>query len=120
MAAFPALKTGAVAQYPLERRVAFSTAIYRFVDGAEQRMPRYSARLHQWKINLSLLDESELTVLGEFFEAHGGRAGAFTFTDPWDGTMYSNCSFDSDQAVFAFAGVSRGETTVTVRENRVG
>jgi len=119
VATFPTLKTGAIAQYPLERKTVFSTAIFRFVDGAEQRMPRYSSRLHQWKINLSLLDESELAALGDFFEAQGGRAGVFTFTDPWDGTVYPNCSFDSDQAVFSFSGISRGEAVIAVRENRV-
>ncbi len=120
MATFPALKTGAVAQYPLKRTTVFSTAIFRFVDGAEQRMPRYATRLHRWKIDLNLLDESEVTALGDFFAAQGGRAGVFSFTDPWDGTVYSNCSFDADEAAFTFAGVSRGGTSLTVKENRIG
>ena len=120
MATFPALKTGAVAQYPLERTTVFSTAIFRFVDGAEQRMPRYATRLHRWKIDLSLLDESELATLGDFFAVQGGRAGVFSFTDPWDGTVYSNCSFDADQATFTLAAASRGETVLAVKENRIG
>jgi hypothetical protein len=120
VAAFPALKTGAIGQYPLERMTAFSTAIFRFLDGGEQRLPRYANRLRWWKIDLSLLDESELTALSDFFVAQGGRSGTFSFTDPWDGTVYSNCSFDADQAVFSFTAAARGETSVTVKENRIG
>ena len=117
MANFPTLKTGAIAQYPLERANSFSNAVYRFVDGGEQRIPRRGASLRRWKIALQLLDESELTALSDFFEAQGGCAGTFSFTDPWDGTVYSHCRFDSDAAVFRAAGVSRGETALVVREH---
>lgn len=116
MANFPVLKTGVIAQYPLERTTSYSNAVYRFVDGGEQRIPRRGASLRRWKIDLRLLDESELTALNDFFEVQGGRAGTFSFADPWDGTVHTNCRFDSDAAVFRAAGVSRGETALVVRE----
>ncbi len=34
MATFPVLKTGAAAQYPLDRGVRFSTQAVRFMDGS--------------------------------------------------------------------------------------
>jgi phage-related protein len=118
MANFPALKTGAVAQYPADRTRQFSTQVFRFLDGSEQRFPGYGAALRQWTIRLDLLDEAELSNLQEFFLSEEGRAGSFTFTDPWDGTVYSNCSFGSDTLAMQFQGPQNGVTQVTVKENR--
>lgn len=118
MANFPALKTGAVAQYGSDRSRQFSTQVLRFIDGSEQRFPGYGAPLLQWVIRLDLLDESELENLEQFFEDEGGRAGNFSFTDPWDGTVYANCSFGSDDLALQFEDVARGKTQVTVKENR--
>ena len=118
MATFPTLKTGAVAQYSSDRARGFSTQVLRFLDGSEQRFSNYGSQLRRWAIRLSLLDESELVNLEQFFESQGGRAGAFSFTDPWDGTVYPNCSFDSDNLTLGYSRVSRGTTSVTVKENR--
>jgi phage-related protein len=118
MASFPVLKTGAVAQYGSDRSRKFSTQVVRFLDGSEQRFPGYGAALMQWVIRLESLDESELTNLEQFFEDLGGRAGTFSFTDPWDGTVYASCSFGSDELALGFEEVARGKTQVTVKENR--
>ena len=118
MANFPALKTGAFAQYPSDRSRQFSTSAYRFIDGTEQRFPIYGTALRQWTIRLDLLDESELATLEQFFVEQGGRVGTFSFTDPFDGTVVPSCSFESDTAVFDYAGAGRGAAMVTVGENR--
>jgi len=116
MANFPALKTGAVAQYPSDRSQNFSTQVFRFVDGSEQRFPAYAASLRRWVIRLDLLDESELTALQDFFVSEGGRAGMFSFTDPFDSTVYASCSFDADELDLTFGGPQAGQATVTIRE----
>lgn len=118
MAAFPTLKTGVVAQYGADRTRSFSTQVFRFVDGSEQRFPGYGSQLRRWTIRLSLLDESELTQLEQFFIDQGGRSGTFTFTDPWDGVVYPSCSFEADTLTLGFEEVARGQTSVTVKENR--
>lgn len=118
MAIFPTLKTGAVAQYGSDRSRRFSTQVLRFLDGSEQRFPGYGSSLLRWVIRLDLLDESELEDLEQFFEDEGGRAGSFSFTDPWDGTVYANCSFDSDDLQLQFQGLARGKTQLVVKENR--
>ncbi|HEV2198539.1 MAG TPA: DUF2460 domain-containing protein [Bryobacteraceae bacterium] len=118
MANFPALKTGAIAQYPADRARLFSTGSHRFLDGAEQRFPRYGAPLRRWTIRLDLLDEAELAVLEQFFVSQGGRAGTFAFTDPWDGTVCPSCSFDSDAGLFEYRETGRAAAIVTIRENR--
>lgn len=118
MASFPALKTGVVAQYGSDRSRRFATQVLRFVDGSEQRFPGFGTPLMQWVIRLDLLDEAELANLEQFFEDEGGRAGTFSFTDPWDGTVYASCSFGSDELALEFQEVARGKTQLTVKENR--
>jgi hypothetical protein len=63
VATFPTLKTGAVAQYGSSRTRGFSTQVFRFLDGSEQRFQDYGAPLRRWTIRLSLLDEAELNAL---------------------------------------------------------
>ena len=118
MASFPTLKSGVVAQYPSDRSRSFSTRVLRFLDGSEQRLPGYGTPLRRWSIQLDLLDESELANLEQFFESEGGRAQTFSFTDPWDGTVYPSCSFDSDTLALLYRGQALGKTSVVVKENR--
>ncbi len=117
MSTFPTLKTGAVMQYPAPRGVAFSTTALQFVDGTEQRFRNYQAPLHKWVIQLSLLDQSELHQLQEFFRSNVGSAGNFAFTDPRDGTNYASCSLGSDSMTAVLVGEWNGETSLTVMEN---
>jgi hypothetical protein len=116
---FPVLKTGAVMQYPAKRTLQFNTDTIRFLDGTEQRFRDNPSVLHQWTIQLDLLDESELDTLDQFFLTNQGRFGSFSFTDPWDGTVYPNCSLAGDTFGFQLRAEMRGKTSLTVRENRV-
>ena len=118
MASFPLLKTGAVTQYGSDRVGAFSTQVFRFVDGSEQRFPAYGTALHRWVIRVELLDEGELTEISDLFLSVGGRAGTFSFTDPWDGTVYASCRFDSDLLDSGFADFARGRSVVGISEVR--
>ena len=118
MADFPALKTGAVAQYPSDRSRGFSTQVLRFLDGKEQRFRGYGTPLRRWLIRLEQLDEAELAGLEQFFVEQGGRAGIFAFTDPWDATVYATCSFEGDSMTAEYRGRGDGGTSVVVKENR--
>ena len=115
---FPLLKTGAVMQYPAKRILRFKTDTIRFLDGSEQRFRDNPSVLHQWTIQLDLLDESELAALDAFFVSDQGRFGNFSFTDPWDGTVYPNCSLGGDTFGFQLRGEMQGKTKLTVRQNR--
>lgn len=116
---FPTLKTGAVLQYPAKRTLKFNTDAIRFVDGSEQRFRESPSVLHQWTIQLGLLDEAELAALDQFFVTNQGRFGSFSFTDPWDGTVYPDCSLGEDEFGFQLSGEMRAKTVLTVCENRV-
>lgn len=117
MSAFPTLKTGAVTQYPSQRSVQFATVALQFLDGTEQRFRGYHAPLHQWVIQLSLLDQSEVQQLQEFFRALDSQAENFTFTDPWDGTTYTSCSFTQDEMTVVLASEWNASTVLTIQEN---
>jgi len=118
VASFPALKTGAVAQYPSDRARRYSTQVLRFLDGSEQRFAEFGAPLKRWLIRLELLDETELAGIEDFFVEQGGQAETFTFTDPWDGTVYANCSFEGDTMTAVYRGQGDGAASVVVKENR--
>ena len=118
MISFPTLKSGVVAQYPAQRSVSKTTWIGHFVDGSEQRFRNEAAPLHRWTINLSLLTEAEVVALREFIVNMSGRFESFSFTDPWDGTAYPNCSLDSDSNAVEWLSENNARTKLTIRENR--
>jgi hypothetical protein len=117
MATFPKLKTNAIAQYPVARRAQFQNQTVRFVDGSEQRYRDSGGARLQWDIQLSELDEGELAAIEEFFLASQGAFGSFTFTDPWDGQVYTNCSVAADELALATVAEMRGSTKLTVVRN---
>ena len=118
MSDFPALNTGAVMQYPAQRAAQFSTQVLRFVDGTEQRFPGYGALLRRWIIRFDQLTEDEMNRIASFYTIQAGAAGTFSFTDPWDGTVYSSCSFENDQMTVGLNGENQLKTTLTIRANR--
>src|SRR5215471_6312039 len=118
MAMFPSLKTGAVAQYPLTRRVTFQNQSLTFVDGTQQRYRDGAAVRLRWEIRLQDLDDGELAAVEELFLASQGTFGSFTFTDPEDGTRYENCSFESDRLDVISLEEMRGSTQLFVVQNR--
>jgi hypothetical protein len=118
MATFPILKTNAVAQYPAGRTIQFQNQALRFLDGVEQRYRDSAGPRHRWVIQLNELDEGEMADLEAFFTTNQGRFASFAFTDPWDGTQYSNCSVESDEMDLTAMGEMRGKTSVVIVENR--
>ena len=118
MLEFPTLRTGAVIQYPASRAVAYSTAVLRFVGGKEQRFSESGSGLRKWIIPLSLLTEDELATIEDFIATSLGRFGTFTFSDPWDGTQYENCTLDADENTVEHSALSRGRAILVLREGR--
>lgn len=118
MADFPLLKSGAIAQYPVQARRSHSTRVLEFVDGGEQRFRNYAEPLRRWVIRLELLTETELKELENFFRTQAGRQQQFSFLDPLTNATVENCSFDSDSIDLTLTGFDQGRTTITIRENR--
>ena len=116
MPVFPLLKTGAVAQYPLDRTSAYLTGSVQFLNGTVQTFPVYSGPLRKWSIQLANLDESEMDAVISFAEAVEGSV--FSFTDPVTGATVQRCIISGDRFD---AGMERdlvGTATLTIEEVR--
>lgn len=118
MADFPLLKTGAIAQYPVERTAHRRTVVLTYVDGGQQSYRDDAGTQREWRIQLRLLDEDETAALERFFLEQKGTYGRFSFTDPWDGTVYPDCSFADDTALFHYESPLRSKASLTVKQNR--
>lgn len=118
-AAFPTLKTGAVAQYPATEALQFASFVVRFLDGGDQRYRQFPAPLRSWVIKLDMLDETELNRLEQFFLAQEGSFGTFSFVDPWTQTTFPNCSLNQNTIQYAAQGEMQGAAQLVVVENRV-
>ena len=117
MVTFPRLSTGAVTQYPSGRRLQYATSVTRFVDGSEQRFREFKGPAKSWAVMLHKLSASEARAVELFFLQMQGQFSSFSFTDPWDGTEYGDCSFDQD----TLSAVTRSEATtqshLVIRKN---
>jgi hypothetical protein len=114
MATFPVLKTGAVAQYPLDRGVRFSTQAVRFMDGSQQRFPLYGTGLRRWTLKLDLLDEDELAAMIAFVEQQG--SAVFAFIDPTTGDNVATCVIADQQFDATMNREMSGSSTIVIEE----
>jgi hypothetical protein len=119
MAAFPRVGNRAVAQYPSARRVESSTTVLEYLDGTEQRFRNRAAPATHWLIRLSDVPAEELVAIEVFFLEQQGQYGSFSFTDPWDGTEYPDCSFESDELHADSFAEGRSSTTLIIKNNQV-
>src|SRR5258708_3829781 len=117
MSTFPALKTGAIIQFPASRALDFTTDVIQFIDGAEQRFRDYGQPYRRWMIRLDLLDETEIQSTRAFVQENG-TAGLFSFTDPWDGTVYPTCRIEGTGLLDQLNGPAQGATSLTILQCR--
>ena len=114
MAAFPILQSGAVAQYPLRHSIIYPVFRHRFLDQRQQCFSVARSPRRQWQVQLSLLSERELGEIVSFLEAVRGRQISFSFTDPHDGTVHTNCVLDGDEWGIEEIDLVNGRTTLIV------
>jgi hypothetical protein len=119
MSSFPLLSTDAVAQYPSSRLLEFSTGVLRFVDGAEQRYRNFHQPTRRWVLRLHKAGIEELQAIEDFFVSRQGQTGSFSFTDPWDGVTYPDCSFDGDEVSMRLEDEGHSASTIVIRNNQV-
>ncbi|MBK5293261.1 MAG: DUF2460 domain-containing protein [Acidobacteriia bacterium] len=104
-------------QYPAWKTARFSTQVQKFLDGSEQRYRDQKRGLKKWTIALSLLNEGEVSELVRFFESSQGQAGSFEFFDPWEETVYPDCSFENAEVVTDYAATGDCRLVLKVAEN---
>ena len=114
MPAFPTLKSGAQAQYPLEVRTSFGTQSVHFLDGSRQNYRLFGRPMRRWRIELDLLDEQELSNLSAFVDQQQGVP--FAFPDPVSGTSVGNCVLSADGLLITVKDELRGKALLFVEE----
>lgn len=113
---FPALSSGAVAQYPVAMATGQNAQVIRFLDGTDQRYLQQGRFFRSWEIQLNLLNEAEIAQLGDFFAALQGDYSTFLFPDPFTGTMIANCRLASPGIVSQYLAADSGATSLWVIE----
>ena len=119
MAEFPKISGRAVAQYPSGRLAESSTVVLQYLDGSEQRFRNRATPGTRWLIRLADVATGEMFAIETFFLEQQGRSGSFSFTDPWDGTEYTDCSFESDEFHADTFAEGRSAATLIIRNNQV-
>ena len=114
MATFPLLRTGAVAQYPLEITSTFQTEAVQFLDGSRQRYRLMGASLRQWQISLDLLDDAEAGAVIGFVFSTG--SSVFSFIDPVSGASVPKCVISGDRYQLTSKGEMQAGAKLLIQE----
>src|SRR5882762_7704354 len=84
---FPQLSTGAVGQYPIQKRQLTRTVINEASDGARHKLADANAAAVEWSLNFQTLTDDEREGLTQFHGSVEGQWGDFTFLDPTDNLL---------------------------------
>jgi hypothetical protein len=114
MAKFPTLKSGAVAQYPLQAGSRYSTQSVRFLDGSRQCYRIQAPALRRWTIQLTQLDETELSEVVAFVEQQW--LAPFAFTDPISGQTANQCIISGEKMQSGMKQEADGQATLVIEE----
>lgn len=82
MLIFPQLRSGAVAQLPLQRSENYRTLRNALPDGSAIQMADLSFAQVGWTLRFSDLTAAEVQALQTLFQSAEGRLNSFTFLDP--------------------------------------
>lgn len=78
----PQLTTGAVSQFPIEKRWRQRTVVNTAADGSVIKLADPNGVLTEWQLQYAGLSDGELATLQQFFAAAEGTLNGFTFLDP--------------------------------------
>lgn len=76
------LSTGAIARYPLQRKLSFATRKIEFADFSRQTFPQIYPELGRWDLNMQLMQDSEVADWRNLWEATLAGDYPFSFIDP--------------------------------------
>ncbi|HVY94343.1 MAG TPA: hypothetical protein VHA14_16395 [Bryobacteraceae bacterium] len=82
MLVYPQLASGAISQFPVQKRVTMRTIVNRASDGSAIRAADPAATVTEWALSYTDLSDSEAGTLEQFFTSAEGSLNGFTFLDP--------------------------------------
>src|SRR6266404_3762243 len=84
---FPQLSTGAVGQYPIQKRRLSRTVVNESWGGTRLKLADPDASAVEWILDFQTLTDGERDALEQLFGGVEGRLGDFTFLDPTDNLL---------------------------------
>lgn len=84
---FPQLSTGAVGQYPIQKRRLSRTVVNETWGGRRLKLADPDAMAVEWSLDYQTLSANERDALEQLFIGVEGRLGDFTFLDPTDNLL---------------------------------
>jgi len=82
MLVYPQLPSGALTQFPAQKRREMRTLVNTAADGTAIKLGDAGAGTVEWQLKYASLSDSELGALLQFFAAAEGTLNNFTFVDP--------------------------------------
>ncbi len=82
MLVYPQLGTGALSQFPVQKRRMLRTVVNRAADDTVVKLADPGGAATEWSLAYAALTDDELATLEEFFVAAEGTLKEFTFLDP--------------------------------------
>ncbi len=82
MLVYPQLDSGALSQFPIQKRRTLRTVVNRAADCSIVKLADPGATITEWSLTYKALTDQELAALEEFFCAAEGSLNEFTFLDP--------------------------------------
>ena len=117
---FPQLSTGALAQFPITKRIITRTIRHEVLGGYSISTSDPGAAVTEWELNLNDLLPEEHSGLLALFENVEGRLFPFTFLDPFANLLLwsedlSNGAWSKDPLIHISPGISdpNGSTNAT-------
>src|SRR6267143_4573211 len=84
---FPQLSTGAVGQYPIQKRRLSRTVVNESWGGTRLKLADPDASAVEWILDFQTLTDSERDALEQLFVSFEGQLSDFTFLDPTDNLL---------------------------------
>jgi hypothetical protein len=82
MLVYPQLATGALSQFPVQKRRRLRTVVNTSLDGRAIKLADPGAETTEWQLAYAGLTDDEVAALQQFFAASEGSLNGFTFLDP--------------------------------------
>jgi len=84
---FPQLSTGAIGQYPIQKRRLSRTVVNDAWGGSRLKLADPDAAAVEWTLDFQTLTDNERNALEQLYQNVEGRLGNFTFLDPTDNLL---------------------------------
>lgn len=115
-AVYPTINGGVRTQRPFTRTARYRTSRNDMESGLRYAYSHRDDPLWSWTNSYPVITPTEAGTLLNFFVAMGGKYNTFSFTDPEDLSVHSNCRFGQDSITIQYVSVSHRSTTTTVEE----